>query len=146
MSLKTIFIRKKTIRKNKGDHRGFTLIETVMALVILSIAVAGILQVFFTGLAPRNAPLPIEITIGTQLVQERLERIKADRKNPARGFGYIISANYPAETLTAPFAGFTRTTTISPGWQGEANYTLVAVAVANNNRTVASATTLVTNY
>ncbi len=127
-------------------HKGFTLIETVMTMVILSIAVMGILQVFFVGLAPRNAPTSLEITIGTQLVQEGLERIRADRRNAGRGFDYITSANYPAETLSGVFSGYSRTTTIAPSWQGNASYTQVTVSVTHNNRTVASAVTLVADY
>ncbi|MBI5604485.1 MAG: prepilin-type N-terminal cleavage/methylation domain-containing protein [Deltaproteobacteria bacterium] len=136
---------KSLVRKNYFkaiNDKGFTLIETIISLVILSIAVTGVLQVFFTGLAPRNAPLSIEITTGTQLVQEGLERVKADRSNPARGFAYIVSANYLPITIN----GYVRTTTIAPGWGGDVNYTQVTVSVTHNSRTVASATTLVANF
>jgi len=126
-------------------RKGFTLIETIMTMVILSIAVMGVLQVFYVGMAPKNVPTSFELTIGNQLAQEGLERIKADSKNAARGFDYIISSNYPAETLSGGFSGYSRTTTISPSWQGDANYTQVTVSVTHNNRTVASATTLVAN-
>ena len=143
MSMKAL-LRKKNFKAI--NHQGFTLIETIISLLILSIAVTGVLQVFFTGLAPKNAPLSIEITTGTQLVQEGLERIKADRNNPVRGFAYIISANYPTETLGGAFTGYVRTTTIAPGWGGDVNYTQVTVAVTHNGRTVANATTLVANY
>ena len=139
---------QKTFKKKEIADKGFTLIETIMTIVILSIAVVGILQVFFSGLAPRNAPMSIEITIGTQLVQEGLERIKADRQNTARGFSYITSANYQAESLSGAFSGYTRTTTIS-SWPIDTDttkYKQVSVAVTHSSRTVANVTTIVANY
>ncbi|MGA3084672.1 MAG: prepilin-type N-terminal cleavage/methylation domain-containing protein [Thermodesulfobacteriota bacterium] len=145
IQLKNYFFHN-TLWKRDINNKGFTLIEALISVVILSIAVTGIFLIFSAGLAPRKAPISIEHTTGAQLVQERLELIKADCNNPARGFVYIASANYPSETLTGAFAGYTRTTTISPSWGGDLNYTQVTVAVTHNGFTVARATTLVAKY
>ncbi len=125
--------------------KGFTLIETVMSMVIISIAVMGVLQIFFVGMAPRNTPFSFEITIGTQLVQERLEQIEAARGNTSLGFNWIVTGNFPAESLTG---GYSRTTTISswPVDTDQTKYKQISVAVNHNGRTVASAMTLVANY
>jgi prepilin-type N-terminal cleavage/methylation domain-containing protein len=135
-------------RYPSGIHfgpKGFTLIETIMSMVILSIAVMGVLKVFVAGMAPRNAPISIEITLGNQLVQEGLEKIMAAHRNTSRGFDWIVTGNFPAETLTG---GYSRTTTIST-WAGDTDLThfkQILVSVSHSGRTVASATTLVANY
>lgn len=131
---------------NTGTTRaGFTLIETIISIVIISMAVIGLFAVFTTSIASRTGPQPFEIAVGAQYVQEGLEKVYADRRNPLRGFGYIVSANYPAEPSLG--GGFARTTAIG-AWAGgpQTDYLEVAVTATHNGVTVASGVLLVAKY
>lgn len=58
-----------------GSERGFTFVEVLVVLVVLSLGVLGVLQA--TLLAARLELRSRAITTGTFLAQERLERIGA---------------------------------------------------------------------
>jgi len=58
-----------------GSDRGFTFVEVLVAMVVLSFGVLGVLQT--TLLAARLERRSQAITSGTFLAQERLERIGA---------------------------------------------------------------------
>jgi prepilin-type N-terminal cleavage/methylation domain-containing protein len=92
-------------------QRGFTLIELVAIIVLLSIAGTAILGMF--GQVGRSLTTNQDTQTGAQLVQEKAEQILADRRNAARGFAWIVAANYPAETPISGFAAFDRSVTIS---------------------------------
>lgn len=80
---------------------GFTLIETVMVIVVMGIIGTGIL-LYFTGIISSGSQA---FTIqATALAQEKMERIMADRQ--ANGFNSIIPE--PPAALPAPYGGFTR--------------------------------------
>jgi prepilin-type N-terminal cleavage/methylation domain-containing protein len=92
-------------------QRGFTLIELVAIIVLLSIAGTAILGMF--GQVGRSLTTNQDTQTGAQLVQEKAEQILADRRNAARGYAWIVAANYPAETPISGFAAFDRSVTIS---------------------------------
>lgn len=75
--------------------RAFTLIETIAALVILALAIPPML------LALRQASVdridPMRFSQARWLATERLEDILADRQSAARGYDYVVEANYLAE-------------------------------------------------
>lgn len=58
-----------------GSERGFTFVEVLVVMVVLSIGVLGTLQT--TLLAARLERRSLSLASGTFLVQERLERIAA---------------------------------------------------------------------
>jgi len=58
-----------------GSERGFTFVEVIVVMVVLSFGMLGVLQT--TVLAARLDQRSRAITTGTFLVQERLERIGA---------------------------------------------------------------------
>jgi prepilin-type N-terminal cleavage/methylation domain-containing protein len=142
-------------RKNQG---GFTLIETIITLIVLSIAAVGVLSVFTTGM--RGSANPMVIDQATQLAQEKMDTIFGDRINAGYGFAYIIPVNYSAENPVTGFAGFNRSVSIfcataadlntnagAPGAGGCASgYTHVTVTVANAAIGSVSLDTVVTNY
>lgn len=139
--------RLRRFTRKRMTEGGFTLLEIIMSIVIMSIAVTGLYAIVTTSIASRNAPQPFEITIGTQYVQDKLEKIYADKRNPSssRGFANIDTAHYPGETLGN---GYTRTTTVG-AWSVNPDtnaYKQITVQVLHNGVTVASATTLVTKY
>ncbi len=91
------------------NDRGFSLIELVIVIVILGVASVGLMSVFSTG--TRKSADPLLQNQALQLAQEKLDIVLGDRMNPARGFAYITSANYPAESPVAGFPGFDRSMT-----------------------------------
>jgi prepilin-type N-terminal cleavage/methylation domain-containing protein len=140
----------------KNDQDGFTLIEIIITLVVLSIAVVGLLSVFATAI--KGSANPVVLNRAIALAQEKMDTIIGDRMNSARGFAYIIPGNYPADI---PVTGFNRSVTImcvnpgaldtdsgvAPGAGGCASgYTHVTVTVVNNAIGNVSLDGLVTNY
>ncbi|HBG45973.1 MAG TPA: hypothetical protein DDW94_03190 [Deltaproteobacteria bacterium] len=81
-------------------ENGFTLIETLMVIVLLGIMGTGLIM-YFVGLGSSNQAIVIE---AVALAQEKMEKIKADVKSA--GFDSIVSE--AAATLPAPFDRFTR--------------------------------------
>jgi prepilin-type N-terminal cleavage/methylation domain-containing protein len=140
----------------KNNQDGFTLIEIIITLVVLSIAVVGVLSVFTTAI--KGSANPVVLNQAIALAQEEMDTIIGDRMNSARGFAYIIPGNYPADI---PVTGFNRSVTImcvnpgaldtdsgvAPGAGGCASgYTHVTVTVVNNAIGNVSLDGLVTNY
>lgn len=63
-----------------ASHKGFTLIESIIALVIMAIAAAGIASMqksIFTGQTAIQ-----QLQVGTQLMQECAEQVLATRRGP----------------------------------------------------------------
>lgn len=126
---------------------GFTLIETVITIVLLAIITSGIMAMFSTF--SQSNGNPSVIIQASELAQEKMDQIIADRYNPARGFPYVASANYPAENPVTGFTGFSRSvniiyvnsgalnTTVSPG---PTNYKNVMVTVSSNAGMVTTST------
>jgi prepilin-type N-terminal cleavage/methylation domain-containing protein len=89
-------------RPGRGLTRsGFTLIETMMVIVILGILGTGILM-YFVQIG--SSADPVLATQGTALAQEKMERVIADKK--ANGFDSIVAEASAA--LPAPYGRFTR--------------------------------------
>lgn len=90
---------------------GFTLVEAVAVIVILSIAFPPMLVAIRQAHAARVGPA--RLAIARWLAAERLEDIIADRNSATRGYPYVLTSNYPAETSITDFAGFTRSVVIT---------------------------------
>jgi len=138
-------VGQREAARGYDDSRGFTLIETVVSIVIILIAVVGLSAIFTTSIAPSAAPLPTEVATGAEYVEQKLEMILGDRMSPSKGFSTISTANYPGETLGN---GYTRTTTVD-AWPVNTNtntYRRITVQVLHNGRTVATGVLLVSNY
>jgi hypothetical protein len=90
---------------------GFTLVEAVAVIVVLSIAFPPML------ISIRQAHIsrvtPARFTIARWLAAERLEDIIADRHSLTRGYGYVQDSNYPAEATISGYAGFGRSVSIT---------------------------------
>lgn len=97
--------------RRSSHHHGFTLIEAIIALVILSVAIPAMMVAL--GDAQRKRAAPVLDSRARWLAAEKLEDIIADRHSATRGYSYISSGNYPAESPVAGFAGFSRNTTIA---------------------------------
>lgn len=67
-----IVMKKSGVRSPVPGEGGFTLIETVITLIVLSIAVIGVLSVFTTGIQGSADPLLVDQAV--QLAQGEMDR------------------------------------------------------------------------
>jgi prepilin-type N-terminal cleavage/methylation domain-containing protein len=140
-------------RDNRGRRtRGFTLIEAIVAIVILSVGVPGLVMALADS--HRKRVDPVMATRARMLASERLEQVIADRLSATRGYSYVTGANYPSESSITGFPGFSRTTTVTETGVslsgGGTGYKIVQVTVTYTdgrgaNRSVA-VSTVVANY
>ena len=107
------------------NSRGFTLIETLMVIVLMGIMGTGLVY-YFAGL---GSSTQAQVVQATALAQEKLERITADKK--ANGFNSIVS-EAPA-ALSAPYDRFTRSVEVY--CVNEADLDLSAGTMPNCNDT-----------
>lgn len=79
-------------------HRGFTLIETLIVIVILGIAAAGIASLqssIFSGQSDSRALL-----VGTQLMQECAEQVLATRRSSGYAAANSMTATESCSAMT----------------------------------------------
>lgn len=93
-----------------GIRRGFTLVEAIVAVVVLALAIPP-MMVSVRDASVRRVD-PLMISRARWVASERLEDVIADRHAAARGWSYVVSTNYPAETSISGFPGFSRSTSI----------------------------------
>ena len=137
-------------------RRGFTLMETVAAIVILSVAVPPML--WSVAEAQRQRINPMQASKARWLAVQKLEDVIADRHSGSgsRGYTYLVTGNYPAENpgdITG-YPGFSRTVAfneteadlVTPG----SGYMTVTVTVTWSNAQGASRSlaisTVITDY
>jgi len=140
------------MRPHRLTQRGFTLVETVAAVIILSIAIPPML--WSIRQAQINRVNPMMVSKARWLATEKLEDIVADRHSSTRGYGYVIAANYPTENPVAGYTGFRRTVTITETAADlvtvGTGYKKVTVTVTWTDATATSRslplTTIVTDY
>lgn len=134
-----------------GRHipRGFSLIELIVVIVVVSIAAVVLLQLF-TGVAESLASNE-DIQTASQLAQECGEHVMAVRRNPAQGVGAVT--NSVCDVLPAPLPGFARAVavtdlTASPPCTVTTAGTCkrVVVSITKGAATPAAVTLMVVNY
>jgi len=87
-------------------QKGFTLIEVVLAIVIIGIALTGLLTLYQNVV--NHGSQSEEYVTAAYLTSSKMEEIIADKDN--QGYAFVIDSNYStSENLTAPFLGYTRT-------------------------------------
>jgi prepilin-type N-terminal cleavage/methylation domain-containing protein len=90
---------------------GFTLTETIAALVILSIGLPPMLWSVRDAHAHRaNSVLASR---ARWLATEKLEDIVADRHSTTRGYTYLVPGNYAADPPITGFPGYSRSVTLN---------------------------------
>src|SRR6185295_7755854 len=98
-------------RLRRRGRRGFTLVECVAAVVIVATAVPPMLWAVRTSSNRRvNTVLASR---ARWLAAEKLEDIIADRHSTTRGYTYLLSSNYPAESSVSGFTQFSRSVTLA---------------------------------
>lgn len=89
-------------------NRGFTIAGSVLAMTLVGIMGVGMMSSFM--MVNRTALEQDMAVPGAALAQERIDQVVFVKTY--QGYNAIIAANYPQEILVAPFAGYTRTTTV----------------------------------
>lgn len=84
----------------------FTLIEAIIAMVLLSIAVPPMLWAIHD--AHRQRVNPVLASRARWLATEQLEDILADRHSTTRGYEYLTGSNYPEQSPVPGHPGFDR--------------------------------------
>jgi len=87
---------------------GFTLLELIAVIVIVSLAAVPISGLFSKASLTMLADQRLQSAV--QLAQEQSELILGRRRN--QGFAAVVPGSH-SEKLTGDYAGFTRTTTIT---------------------------------
>lgn len=133
---------------NRLPCKGFSLIELVIVVVVVSIAAVGLLPLF--GGVARSLNINEDTQTAAQLGQECSEHILAARRNPLLGYGAIDNAICNA--LPAPLAGFTRTVAVTDLITSPCTVTTagtckkVEVSIATPTTTPTVFTLMVVNY
>lgn len=88
----------------RDDEDGFTLIEIILAILIISIAVVGLTSVIsFTGRGSLNAEV---MSTAAALAQERMEQLMAAKRNA--GYGALALGPAADPPFAAPFDKYSR--------------------------------------
>jgi len=128
---------------------GFTLIETIITLIVLSIAAIGVLSVFTAGMKGSANPLILNQAIS--LAQERMDSAIALKKSG--GYNAVVTINPGVPAFAAPFNVFSWTqivTCVAADLVTPAactsGYRIVTVTVTHALIGDVALDTLVTNY
>lgn len=112
------------MKTRNSPHFGATIIEVVMAIVILSIALPPLIASFAE--ASMQSVYPANAAVASFLAIERMEEIVARRYRASDGYTAITSAAFPAETPVTGFSGFNRSVTVT--------YTNAALAMVGSDQ------------
>jgi len=128
------------------------MVEAIAAIVVLAIAIPptmwAIREAHVQRVNPRMA------STARWLAVEKIEDTIADRHSTTRGYGYVVNANYAAESPVTGFTGFTRSVSVTETGADLASagtgYKRVTVTVGWTDATSTSRTltltTVVTDY
>jgi prepilin-type N-terminal cleavage/methylation domain-containing protein len=92
-----------------SSRSGVTLIELIMAIVVLGVALPGVLFLFVQVMGDAHDAPPM--TTATYLAQEKLESVRAGLADPAIGYAGLTAAAFPDEAAVAGFPNFARSVT-----------------------------------
>ena len=103
--------RRITPRRSAVVQPGFTLVEAVMALIMMALVITPIMMA--AQRLSRDQVTPIQVSRARWLATEKLEEVIADRSSTTRGYAYVITGNYPTENPVATDPDFSRSVTIT---------------------------------
>ena len=79
----------------------YVLVELIVMVTLIGLSIPFFMALFAE--AGRTSARPDLEAVAQNLAREKLEILSADKHNPSRGYAYLVSANYPAES---PVTGF----------------------------------------
>lgn len=132
----------------RGRIAGFTLIETILTLVVLSIAAVGVVALFSTGI--KGSANPLILNQAVSLAQGEMDNIMGQKLTG--GFGSIVTS---ATCSTIMLAGYTCNRNVfyvdpaidlNTPQVGPTNYKHVTVTLAAPTIGQISVDSLITNY
>lgn len=97
-------------RIQESGERGFTLIETIITLVVLSLAAVGVLSVYTSGM--KGSVDPLLISQATQLAQGEMDQIFGERAANGFGAATLATGNPPCQSTMTLDSSFTCSRTI----------------------------------
>jgi prepilin-type N-terminal cleavage/methylation domain-containing protein len=103
-------------------RRGFTLIECLVAIVILGIGIVGVVGCFTAALLSNKKAE--EIQQATAFAQDTIEDMRS------RGFGGVTYAEFPASSGVAELHQGVRTIEITDNYGGDVRMKQVAVEIS----------------
>jgi prepilin-type N-terminal cleavage/methylation domain-containing protein len=90
-----------------SNSKGFSLIEIIITLVVLSIAVVGVLSVFTMG--SKGSADPLILNQAVSLAQEKVDEAIGLKKSG----GYAVVVTNPGGAFAVPYAAFTWAQTVT---------------------------------
>lgn len=103
--------RRRPSPASRTTRRGFSLVEAIVALLIVGVAIPPMLWAM-SAAQSRRADAALAATAGW-LATEKLEDIIADRHSTTRGYNYVASTIYAPEAAVSGFGRFSRSVSIS---------------------------------
>jgi general secretion pathway protein I len=88
--------------EKRSSAAGFTLIEILVALVILSVALVTIMQLFSGGL--KAAGIAGDYTQAIFLAREKIEELLLEKETPAETAEGVFNNDYKWQTESTPFS------------------------------------------
>ncbi len=141
---------RKAEDRGASKQGGFSLIEVIITLVVLSIAAVGVLSVFTSSLGGSADPVVLDQAV--QLAQGETDQVVGQKK--ASGFAAVTVGN-PLACVSSMVAGFTCTrnvfyvdpaTGLNTQVGGPTDYKHVTVTITHTVTGGVSVETLLTNY
>jgi type II secretory pathway pseudopilin PulG len=141
------------MRTNYPARRGFTLVEILVFIVIMSFAAYALFR-SFGSLLPRS-PSAAQLTQATQLAQERMELILGQRDVQTYNNGVDLdpcTRGGPASVCASAFTVSSTGTAVAPGtwvaWNANPTntYKLVTVTVSLGGVTLARQNAVLSSY
>ncbi len=114
----------------QGRVDGFSLIELVMVILLVSIAVPGLVGLYTSVLT--NSHTAEILTVAELLAVEQMEIILTHKAGSGVGYGYasITAGRYSSVNPAAPFDAYTRTVNVQSGnWGALYPFKLITVTV-----------------
>lgn len=137
-------LRRVFRRSTRVD--GYSLLELVITIMLLSVAIPGIVEMYNTALT--NTHTSEMLSIAELLAAEQVEIILAHKaRGDGNGYPSIVQAPYSNVNPGAPFTQFTRSVTVQTVNPGAAyEYKLITVTVNHSLINPITLTTIVTDH